>query len=659
MCGIIGIFSENPSVRKTVEYLNEKLKHRGPDDEGYVFINTKSKKHQSYCGNDSVEPVKQKLPHISNANFNEYDLVFGQRRLSIIDLSENGHCPMSDESGKIWITYNGEIYNYIELREELKSYGYSFRTGSDTEVIIKAYQKWGEDCFKRFNGMWAFALWDSDSGKLILSRDRFGIKPLYFVNSDGLFAFSSEIKPLIHLIPHGNIINDKLMPFFILYGNRFNQEETYIRNIQTLKASHYMVYQNGSVEIKRYYKIPVAEKNTKTEAQLKRELIELFSDSVKLRFRSDVKVGTCLSGGFDSSGIVAISNRVFGPGLNTFSAVWSYEECDESKYIDIVNNEYGCIPNKIEPSANEFESTFEKLCYFQEVPTEGPGLYPQWYVMQKAKGKVKVLLDGQGGDEVFGGYFNYGTYLRSLIKDKKLKDILANRSLFLRLFRNNGTLGFSNWLFPDFYNKFFRVNFSKKFKVLDRDILSRIKRKELYHDITPPEIYDRYLNNLSYHYISNLTIPALLHYEDRSSMAHSIESRVPFLDYRLVEFGINLPPECLAENNTTRPLYRRAFRELLPPQIIARKDKLGFPAPFDIWTRSNIKEYVMDILTNPNALLYNYINKKYLDENLSRHFREEINYGWYIWRLLSFEKFLNLVNKIQASAGELVLNKKL
>ena len=641
--------TNDTDIKRSIINSNKLLAHRGPDDEGFVCINTVNTSFSEYSGDESIDYFKKTLPNITTANYSNFDLVLGHRRLSIIDLSKNGHCPMSDEEGKIWITFNGEIYNYIELRKELESYGYHFKTKSDTEVIIKAYQKWGYECFNHFNGMWAFAIWDSNTRELLLSRDRFGIKPLYYISDENFFAFSSEIKPLLNIIPRDNSINLKLIPFFILYGNRFNQEDTYVNKIKSLNASHYLIHKKNSVETKRYYKIPVKTTNTKTESTLKEELLEIFTDSIKLRFRSDVKVGTCLSGGFDSSGIVAISHKIFGDGLNTFSAVWSDKDCDESKYIDIVNSKYGCIPNKIEPSADEFEIVFEKLCYYQEMPTEGPGLYPQWYVMQKAKGKVKVLLDGQGGDEVFGGYFNYGNYLRSLIKDKRLKDIITHRSLYFTLFKNNGTLGFSNWLFPNFYNKYFKLNFSRKTKVLSSELLSRVKRKDLYLDFSPPKIFDNYLNNLSNHFLTSLTIPALLHYEDRSSMAHSIESRVPFLDYRLVEFGINLHPNHLAENNFTRPLYRKAFKNILPRQITERKDKLGYPAPFDKWTRNNIKEYVMDIFDDPNALIFSYINKKYLDENLSRHFKKEINYGWYIWRLLSFEKFLMLVNNTQSA----------
>ncbi len=531
MCGINGILSGNSELKKKIIHLNNLLKHRGPDDEGYVCINTSGGESSAFSGDDTIEYVKKKQPHISSSNFENYDLIFGHRRLSIIDLSETGHGPMSDENGDIWITFNGEIYNYIELKEELKGYGFRFRTMSDTEVIIKSYLKWGEDCFNRFNGMWALAIWDSLNKKLVLSRDRFGIKPLYYTFNSHYFAFSSEIKPLLYLNKPGNKLNEKLIPFFILYGNRLNRDETYITGINSVRPSHYLVYRNGSLETKQYYQIPGEDRKQKTEKQLSEELVDLFSDSIKLRFRSDTAVGSCLSGGFDSSSIAAISYKLFGKGLNTFSAVWSYKECDESKYIDIVNNEFQCNFNKIEPPADEFETTFNKLSHFQEIPTEGPGLYPQWYVMQKAKNKVKVLLDGQGGDEVFGGYFLMGAYLRSLMRDKKLKKLYSNIPEYISFLKQKGIHGFTSWIFPGLYNRTVRRFFSERSRILNRDVLKSLSRKDLYHDINPPGLHKNYLNNLSIHFITQLTIPTLLHYEDRSSMAHSIESRVPFLDF--------------------------------------------------------------------------------------------------------------------------------
>ncbi len=643
MCGIIGILSENSAISEKIVQLNGLLRHRGPDDEGYVCLNTRINGYSAYSGNDSVESIKRKFPHISGANFKAFNIVFGHRRLSIIDISENGHCPMSDDNGQVWITYNGEIYNYIELRDELKSEGYFFKTQSDTEVIIKSYLKWGEECFNRFNGMWAMAIWDAKKSNLILSRDRFGVKPLYYLNTPDLFAFSSEIKPLLCLTSHNRKINDKKIPFFVLYGNRLNTEDTYIKDISALKPSHYLVYGNGSAILKKYYEIPFDTNKSKTEIQLKEKLVELFTDSVKLRFRSDVPVGTCLSGGFDSSSIAAISNKLFGAGLNTFSAVWKqHKECDETIYIDKVNETFGCRENKVEPDPTEFESVFEKLAYYQEIPTEGPGLYPQWYVMQKAKEKVKVLLDGQGGDEVFGGYLVRGAYLRSLIKDRNVKSFLKNMNLFGSFLSKNGFHSFTSSLFPGFYDKIVRGHLSEQYRIFNKAVHSTVKRENFYFDVTPPSSSGKYLNDLSRHFITKLTIPTLLHYEDRSSMAHSIESRVPFLDYRLVEFGVNLPPHYLSDKDGTRPLFRKAFENYLPELIVKRKDKLGYPVPFNEWTRNILKEFVSESLLNPNAAVYTYLNKEMIKKKLMRHFKKEIDYGWEIWRLLSLEKFLTL-----------------
>jgi len=643
MCGINGILSDDTDITRKIVSLNNLISHRGPDDEGFICINTLTNERAAYCGDASVEAIKKKIPHITSANLQNFNLVFGHRRLSIIDLSEKGHCPMSDENERIWITYNGEIYNYIELREELKSYGYTFKTESDTEVVIKAYQKWGEDCFKHFNGMWAFGLWDSYDNKLILSRDRFGIKPLYYINSEHYFAFSSEIKPLIHLCSYKLKVNDSEIPYFIIHGNRLDKTDTYIKNISSLNASHYLVYKNGGIQLKQYYKIPLISENNKSEDYLKEELINLLTDSVKLRYRSDVPVGTCLSGGLDSSSIVAFSHKIFGKHLKTFSAVWSYKECDESKYIDIINNEYGCDPNKVEPSVDEFEKVFEQLCYYQEIPTEGPGLYPQWYVMKSAKGNVKVLLDGQGGDEVFGGYLNKSLFVKSLVLDRKFRELSANLKLLKPFLNRDGIFAVSNWLFPEPFNIFLISLLSNKFSIIKKDIRKIVSSKNMYFDDTPEQYYKHYLNNLSLYYIKKLTIPSLLHYEDRSSMAHSIESRVPFLDYRLVEFGLNLSPDYLSNKHYTRPLFRNALLKHLPKSITGRKDKLGYPVPFNQWTRHNLKEYINDIFENPNSNIFKYVDKKYLKRKLKSHYNREIDYSWGIRRLLSLEKFLTLL----------------
>lgn len=643
MCGIIGILSKNPAQKRKIAILNNLLRHRGPDDEGYVCINSVDNRSEQFSGEDSVKQIKTQYTNILNASYDEYDIVFGHRRLSIIDLTEKGHCPMCDESGKLWITYNGEIYNYIELRDELKLLGYNFRTGSDTEVILYSYLQWGVECLNHFNGMWAFGLWDGYKKRLFLARDRFGVKPLYYTYSGNTFTFSSEMKPLVLFNPDNSVVNEDRIPFFILYGNRLNGDETYLKNIYSLKPSHYILFQGQSFITERYYDINVLDNSCKSEAELENELVELLSDSIKLRFRSDVPVGTCLSGGFDSSSIVSLSSNIYNSGLNTFSAVWEDAECDESKYIDLVNQRFNCFGNKVEPSVEEFDSVFDRLHYYQEIPTEGPGLYPQWYVMRKAKEKVKVLLDGQGGDEVFGGYFWLTSYLCSILKDRELKQLLKNFKLYFSFLNKNGVHSFTSWMFPGFYNKVIREKLSMKSKVLNEDLLSRVGNSVLHYDSEPPKKFSGYLNNLSYHFIVNLTIPTLLHYEDRSSMAHSIESRVPFLDYRLVEFGVNLPSNFLVDRETSRPLYRKALRDFLPEEIVNRKDKLGYPTPFAKWTRTVLKNLVIDALTGSNSSISSFINKSVVKANLEKHFKGEIDYSWNIWRLLSLCKFLSVI----------------
>ncbi len=622
--------------------MNNLLRHRGPDDEGFTGINTRSGKFQEYSGNDSIPPIKNKSPHISKAEYENFDLFLGHRRLSIIDLSQNGHGPMCDTSGKIWITYNGEIYNYIELREELIKSGFKFKTQSDTEVILNAYLKWGYECLNKFNGMWAFAIWDSNDKSLFLARDRFGVKPLYYAMNNDYFAFSSEIKALISLNPGNFNINESRIPFYLLYGNRLNNEETYIRDIFCLKASYFMVLKNSELTTKKYYDVKPDSLNDLSEKELSSRLTDLLSDSINLRFRSDVPVGTCLSGGFDSSSIVAFSSKLKGKGLNTFSAVWKDKKCDESKYINIVNDAYGCNGNKIEPGELEFESVFNELCYYQEIPTEGPGLYPQWYVMKKAREKVTVLLDGQGGDEVFGGYFMMGSYLRSIIKDKSYINLITDFKHFYKFLSKNGIHSFSGWLFPGLYNQVVRGFLSERANILNKELAKGLKKNMLQPDMEPPKKFKNYINNQSYHFLMNLTIPSLLHYEDRSSMAHSIESRVPFLDYRLVEFGLNLPQKYLSSKELSRPLYRKAISGYLPKEIVNRTDKLGYPTPFTIWTRTILKSYILDIFDAPKAGFYDFVNKEYLTKILNEHFNSKKDYGWEIWRLLSLERFLRL-----------------
>ncbi len=645
MCGINGIVSANNDIRSKIKVMNKMLRHRGPDDEGYVMIDSNTGNYAQYSGPDTIEELRLTYPDIDYTNNKDFDVVFGHRRLSIIDLSKNGHGPMGSSDTKIWVTFNGEIYNYIELREELLKHGYAFHTETDTEVIINSYLNWGLDCLNRFNGMWAFSLWDSRISTLYLCRDRFGIKPLYYSHTKDAFGFSSEIKPMIYFNGRVPKINFEKIPFFIINGNRLNTEKTYINGISSLPASHYLEFKNNRIETKQYYEIPIQNTRNKTENQVGDEIISFLKDSIKLRFRSDVPVGTCLSGGFDSTSIVGISNELFSSKLSTFSAVWEEEECDESRYIDIVNKKYRCKPHKVYPSAIEFEKVFNQISYYQEIPTEGPGLYPQWFVMSEAKDKVKVLLDGQGGDEVFGGYFHTASYLRGMLKDRKYIRALREYKTYIKFVRENGFHSSASWLLPKQYNFLSRSKLSGKFNIINRQLLENADFSAMFEDVKPPTRFGNFFSNISSHFINTQTIPALLHYEDRNSMAHSIESRVPFLDYRLVELGVNMQSEYFTSGSTTRPLFRKVMKSYLPTEIINRKDKLGFPVPFSKWTRTILKDYVRDFLLNTNALLYDFADKDQVAKKLSEHFDGTKDFGWILWRLLSLESTLQMYKK--------------
>lgn len=638
MCGINGIISDDPEIKCKIQDMNWLLRHRGPDDEGYLVINSETGIYTELSGRDTIESLKSSFPNINSFYYSSANVILGHRRLSVIDLSDKGHQPMKDPEANIWIVYNGEIYNYIELRELLQSIGYKFHTNTDTEVILKSYLHWGTECLDKLNGMWAFAIWDNDKKILFASRDRFGVKPFYYRFHGDSFIFSSEIKPLV-IFDIKSYLNELSIPFYILYGNRLNTHETYLKNIFSLQPSHYLIYCNNKLDIKRYYDIPYKAVEA-SELELTNRLMEILEDSIRIRYRSDVEVGTCLSGGFDSSAIVALSPEK--EKLRTFSAVWDDEECDESVYIDLVNKRYSCLPEKIKPPIEEFEKTFYEICYYQEIPTEGPGLYPQWYVMKKAKDKVKVLLDGQGGDEVFGGYFQLGAYLRSLIKDRSYIKLIKNIPYLVKFLNMEGLHSFSGWLFPKFYNRIIRMRKAGRNLILKKDILNLIDENFLAFDAEPGNKFPNYLNNLSYHFITQLTLPSLLHYEDRSSMAHSIESREPFLDYRLVEFGLNLHPAHLCNGLVSRPLYRQSLSPYLPIEIVNRKDKLGYPTPFKKWSSTVLKNYITDTFSDQNNLIYDFIDREILYKNLNNHFTNQTDFSWEIWRLLSLSKFFEI-----------------
>ena len=617
MCGIAGIYNLNG--QKIESFLIQKMvriqKHRGPDDEGFYI-------------NDTIG--------------------LGHCRLSIIDLSEAGHQPMSNEDENLWIIYNGEIYNYLELRPELIKHGHKFKSNTDTEIIIHAYEEWDEKCLEKFNGDWAFAIWDKKKKELFCSRDRFGIKPFYYFFDGKTFAFASEIKSLLELDIKREP-NDTLIYDFLRFGILDHTDETFFKNIRKLPAASWMrINQSGEIITKKYWDFEVSDKisdDTQNNQKYAEEFLELFNSSIKLRLRSDVPVGSCLSGGLDSSSIVCVINDLLqkekipniGTIQKTFSSCFDDKQFDERNYIEEVIKKTETEKNYVFPNPETFLKELDNLIWHQEEPFLGTGVYAQWKVIEAAKEKVKVLLDGQGGDENLCGYRKfYIFYLRKLLESKKYFSFFDESIRFflspailktlnikkgLRYFRLGRKLLKLEYLFnPSFFKKFQERNLNFGYQ---RDLGKRIKK-----DIT------------------TWSLPILLRYEDKNAGAYALEARLPFLDYRLVEKMASFPLNQKMKNGLTKVVLRNSIQRILPEKIRLRKSKLGFSTPEDIWIRTVLFGNIKSAIQNSYFLL-NYINKEKLLQVIDRFssrrtiLGSEIIFRFYILELWGRKFILN------------------
>ncbi|GMX57713.1 MAG: asparagine synthase (glutamine-hydrolyzing) [Candidatus Yanofskyibacterium parasiticum] len=576
MCGIAGILNtDHKSVDKgTLERMIRIMKYRGPDDEGF---------------------------------YTDEFIGMGQCRLSIIDLSSSGHQPMSNADKSLWIVFNGEIYNYIELRAQLQAKGHKFISNSDTEVIIHAYQEWGHDCLNRFNGMWAFCIWDKRKKEFFCSRDRFGIKPFYYFFQNGKFAFASEIKALLELdiVPR---VNDKLIYDFLMFGMLDHTDETFFKSINKLPPASFMkISKDGALTVERYWDFEVSDElgnGQENDLQYYEKFKDLFIDSVRLRLRSDVPIGSCLSGGLDSSSIVCMFDRLLAGGpekkQKTFSSCFEDSRFDERDYIEEVAKITGTEKNYIFPTAEEFLKEIDDIIFHQDEPFAGPQIIAQWDVFKAAKTKVKILLDGQGGDENLCGYRKfYFFYLQKLFKAGRYLKFSKEAAQFFASTEIIRTTDFKNGLK---YFKFGRM-FSDTKNCLN-EIFS-----EKFQDRVLDFGYNTNLGQRIKEDVTRWSLPALLRYEDKNSMAFSIESRLPFLDYRLVEYMARLPLSQKMRNGWTKFVLRQAMKGVIPEKIERRKSKLGFSTPEELWLKKNLFKNINSVFKNP-VFITEYANKK-------------------------------------------------
>jgi len=566
MCGISGIvrLSGAPVAEEEIRAINDLIIHRGPDAEGY-FIGD--------C------------------------FALGHRRLSILDLSDAGNQPMT-YMNRYTITYNGEIYNYIELKSELSGLGYTFATGTDTEVILAAYDQWGTRCVSHFNGMWAFALYDSQTKQIFCSRDRFGIKPFYYSEAGGDFVFCSEIKQA--LARHDrNVVNLPILVDYLVLGLSEHTSETFFSGIHALEGGCNLIYdlESHKYTIQRYYELRTddALRDADEESAIE-QFRTLLVDSVRLRLRSDVKVGTCLSGGLDSSSIAATAARLHAEhSSQPFAAITAAStnpENDESQFAKMVAERSGIDLNLTEPTHYDFQTIVKELVRVQEEPFSGPSLVMQYYVFDKARELgCKVMLDGQGGDETLLGYERYfATWLYSL----PFKDFVAG--LFRSTRNSRLTIGqtlayFSYFLLAGVRRRFLR----RRNRFIKREYLNAVS----WHWLEKLSAAHRDVVMLQKLELSQTQLPHLLRYEDRNSMAHSIESRLPFLDYRLVELAVSLPNPVKIKGGWTKYLLRKSTEDVLPSKVSWRTNKFGFEAPANDWLLAHRNEMQKSVDNSP------------------------------------------------------------
>jgi asparagine synthase (glutamine-hydrolysing) len=580
VCGLFALVSKIVSVDASrVDQLTDLVAHRGPDGRGVRV-----------SGNVGL----------------------GHRRLAIIDLTDDGAQPMRDRQHPIWITYNGEIYNYLELRAELEALGYAFYTASDTEVLLAAYVCWGEKCLDRFNGMWSFAIHDERTHTLFCARDRFGVKPFYYVNTDEVFSFGSEIRQLLPLVGHA-VAEDEMVSDFLICGLSDHTSRTFFRGVEKLPPGHLLRVDvsTGRLELERYYSLEARPRKDSVEAAA--QLVhDILDDAVRLRLRSDVRVGTCLSGGLDSSSVATLAAKrhaeTSGEAFYAITAVSQQESNNEEKYAAEVADNVRFNWVRTEPTYEQFASTAETLMEVQEEPFAGPSIMMQYEVMRTARSRgVTVLLDGQGGDETLLGYYRY--YPAWLLDHLRTGGIPG----FLTAFAAAMKAGMPPRRLLTYL---FGVSLAGLRETAYRWQYGFLKRPDLPAPLRrfASSVWDpRAMQILE---ITETNLPMLLRFEDKNSMRFGIETRLPFLDYRFVEFALGLPTRIKLNQGWSKWPLRVAMQSELPQSICWRKDKIGFAAPDQLWL--NRHSSLMYAKVADNALLERYVDMRLLKKRFNR-----------------------------------------
>ncbi|HKG62242.1 MAG TPA: asparagine synthase (glutamine-hydrolyzing) [Pyrinomonadaceae bacterium] len=626
MCGINGIAFSSRSGRTVdsflIERMRDTIRHRGPDDEG-MFI---------------AGPVG-----------------LGHRRLSIVDVSA-GHQPMTNEDGSLQITYNGEIYNHSDFRAELEARGHIYKTHCDTETILHLYEEHGAGCVEHLRGMFAFALWDGRQKKLLLARDRLGIKPLYYaLTNDGSLFFASEMKAILAVWGRKPELNFNVLPDY-LANHAPSGEETMFRGIRRLPPGHTLTWKDGSVDVLRFWDVQFspADESGRSDDSYVEEWTELFRTSVRLRLMADVPLGMFLSGGIDSSAIAAMMSQMVSEPIKTFSVAFKEREANELEYARLVARKFNTDHHEIVVSPDEFFKALPKLTWHEDEPIAHLASIPLYFVSSLARDHVKVVLTGEGSDEMLAGYARYrktiyniglGTHYQKLpgVVRNQLKRTLerlpASSKVRQKLSRTFLTLS------PDIDSIYFD-NFAVFTRARQAALLSD-QAKEQIVDTDPYREMHRYLDQTDAESLLNQLLyvdtKAYLHEllmkQDQMSMAASIESRVPFLDHKLVEFTARLPDRLKLRGWTTKYVLRRSMKDVLPPEIISRS-KMGFPVPLGSWLRERYRSVVDEYVLGERALARNIFNRQTVERLVTEHHEGTSNHADRLWALITFEVWM-------------------
>ena len=616
MSGITGIINTEykriQAIDSKIRIMSSLIAHRGPDGEG-IWVHEKG-----FIG-------------------------IGHRRLSIIDLATDDQ-PMKDAYGN-WITYDGRIYNYIELRKELGED--KFSTTSDTEVILYAYRKWGKDCVKHFRGMFSFVLWDQQNQLIFCARDHFGIKPLYYYQHGPNIFFASEVKALLPFVKNIRTNLEALKEYltfqFCLDG------KTLFQDVVELQPAHTLTIRNGKIDIEKFWEVCFEPDFTHTFLYFEEHLRELIEESVHLHTRSDVPIGAYLSGGLDSSTVASLASRDNPSEFMGFTGKFAEgPEFDESAYALEVAKKYDFPLKEKTITADEFIENIRKVIYHMDYPAAGPGSFPQYMVSKMASKHRKVVLCGHGGDEIFGGYARYLiAYFEQCIK-AAINGTINNGNFIvtyesiipnLQSLRNYKPMLQNFWkdgLFGPMDRRYFRlVNRADSItNEIDWDLLEKYSAFQTFAKIfNSNNVRKQSYFDLMTNFDFKTLLPALSHVEDRVSMAHGIEARTPYLDYKIVEFAAKMPSNVKFKDGNLKHILRKAARPYIPDSVYQRKDKMGFPTPLSEWISGPAKTFVMDIFNSKNAKERVYINY----QSILNQLEKEPRFSRKIWGFLCLE----------------------